>query len=90
MFTDPDRLDVGRDLNPHLTFSAGIHHCLGAQLARLEAAIAIPAVLQALPDLRLAATPQWRDTFVIRGLRSLASPGAPEPDRAVGGRRPSP
>jgi cytochrome P450 len=71
VFTDPDRLDVARHPNPHLAFSSGIHHCLGAALARLEAAVAIPAVLRALPNLRLARQPKWRDSFVLRGLRSL-------------------
>jgi cytochrome P450 len=71
VFADPDRLDVGRQPNPHLAFSSGIHHCLGAALARLEAAVTIPAVLRSLPGLRLAARPRCRDTFVLRGLRSL-------------------
>lgn len=71
VFTEPDRLDVGRDPNPHLSFSSGIHHCLGAALARMEIAVAVPRILQALPDLRLAATPRWRDTFVLRGLTAL-------------------
>jgi cytochrome P450 len=71
VFTEPDRLDVGRDPNPHLSFSVGVHHCLGAALARLEAEIAIPAVLRALPDLHLVGRPRWRDTFVIRGLTAL-------------------
>lgn len=71
VFADPDRLDVGRDPNPHISFSSGIHHCLGASLARLEIAVAVPKVLQTLPDLRLAATPRWRDTFVLRGLTAL-------------------
>ncbi|MBA2283320.1 MAG: cytochrome P450 [Actinomycetota bacterium] len=67
----PDELDVGRDPNPPLAFSSGIHHCLGAALARLEAATLLPALLRELPDLRLAAKPQWRDTFVLRGLTAL-------------------
>lgn len=71
VFTHPDRLDLTRTPNPHLAFSSGIHHCLGAGLARLEASIAIPAVLRALPGLRLAARPRWRDTFVLRGLTAL-------------------
>jgi cytochrome P450 len=64
-------LDVGRDPNPHVAFSSGIHYCIGAPLARLEAAIAIPAILRALPDLALAGRPRWRDTFVLRGLTAL-------------------
>jgi cytochrome P450 len=71
VFEQPDVLDVGRDPNPHLAFSFGIHHCLGAALARMEAEAAIPAIVRMLPDLRLAARPRWRDTFVLRGVQSL-------------------
>ena len=71
VFEDPDDLDVGRTPNPHLSFSAGIHHCLGHALARLEAEVAIPAILRALPELALAGRLQWRPTFVLRGVTSL-------------------
>lgn len=71
VFTNPDSLDLGRAPNPHLAFSSGIHHCLGAALARLETAIVIPTLLTALPDLELAAKPVWRETFVLRGLAKL-------------------
>ena len=56
-----------------LSFGGGIHHCLGAQLARIEAEIAILTLLRRLPDLRLndAQNPQWRSTFVLRGLKHL-------------------
>ena len=49
-FPDADRFDVGRDPNPHVSFSRGIHHCLGANLARLEARAAIGALVRAAPD----------------------------------------
>jgi unspecific monooxygenase len=49
-FDAPDTFDVGRDPNPHLAFSRGIHHCLGASLARLEARAAITALIDAAPD----------------------------------------
>lgn len=52
-FDDPDRFDVGRDPNPHLSFSRGIHFCLGASLARLEARIAIEELLRVAPDYAL-------------------------------------
>jgi unspecific monooxygenase len=71
VFAEPDRLDVGRQPNPHLAFSSGIHHCLGAALARVEARVMLLAVLRGLPGLRLAAAPRWRDTFVLRGLQGL-------------------
>jgi len=65
-------LDLGRPgAAQHLAFGSGIHHCLGAALARLEAAVMVPAVLRALPDLRLAGRPRWRPTFVVRGLQTL-------------------
>lgn len=51
--------------------ASGIHHCLGAALARLEAAVAIPAILRALTNLALAGRPRWRQTFVLRGFTSL-------------------
>lgn len=71
VFDQPDTLDLTRDPNPHLAFSSGIHHCLGASLARVEAQIAIPAILRTLPNLELDGTPTQRDTFVLRGLTTL-------------------
>ena len=71
VFPDPDRLDVGRRDNHHLTFSHGIHYCLGAALARLEGQIAVGEVVRRLPGLELAEEPEYREHFVLRGLRSL-------------------
>jgi len=72
-FPDPDRLDVAReDVHP-LSFGHGIHYCLGAQLARLEAQIAFEGLLERFPDLRLGAAPiAWGDNTVLRGPTSLA------------------
>ncbi|MFJ1933905.1 cytochrome P450 [Kitasatospora sp. NPDC088160] len=70
-FTDPDRLDLGRTDNPHITFGAGIHFCLGAPLARLELAESYGALLRRAPGLRLAREPEWNPGYVIRGLREL-------------------
>ena len=71
----PDRLDITRPNVKPLSFGGGIHFCLGAQLARIEAEIAISTLLRRIPDLRLddAENPQWRPTFVLRGLKQLPS-----------------
>jgi len=69
----PDRLDIVRPNVRPLSFGGGIHHCLGAQLARIEAEVAIATLLRRLPELRLdnAENPEWRPTFVLRGLKRL-------------------
>lgn len=70
---NPDRLDITRpNIRPH-SFGGGIHFCLGAQLARIEAEVAIATLLRQLPDLELddADNPEWRPTFVLRGLARL-------------------
>ena len=70
-FADPDELDLARKPNRHVAFGGGIHFCLGAPLARVEAAIAVPALLERMPDLELAGAPVRRDTVTLRGLSSL-------------------
>jgi cytochrome P450 len=73
-FDRPDLLDLNRRDNPHLGFGLGIHYCIGAPLARLEAQYAIAALLRRLPDLALAADPadlRWRGGLIMRGLRQL-------------------
>lgn len=73
-FDGPNTLDLARRDNPHLGYGHGIHYCLGAPLARLEARTALAALLTRLPDLRLAADPaelRWRGGLIMRGLRTL-------------------
>ncbi|MEU1335884.1 cytochrome P450 [Streptomyces sp. NPDC005827] len=72
VFQDPDRLDLTRRDNPHISFSAGIHYCIGAPLARIELAASMTALLERAPTLGLAADPERKPNFVIRGLEGLA------------------
>ncbi|MFC8148016.1 cytochrome P450, partial [Streptomyces paradoxus] len=71
VFADPDRLDLARRDNPHISFSAGIHYCIGAPLARIELAASMTSLLERAPTLRLAAEPERRPNFVMRGLTGL-------------------
>ncbi|MFF8838676.1 cytochrome P450 [Streptomyces sp. NPDC015130] len=73
-FPDPHRFDIRRDTGGHLAFGHGIHFCIGAPLARMEARIAVRALLERCPDLALDASPGelvWYPNPMIRGLRAL-------------------
>ena len=73
-FGDPDRLDLGRDSAGHLAFGHGIHYCLGAPLARLEAEIAVSALLARFGSISLAVPAEslrWRPSTLIHGLEAL-------------------
>ena len=71
VFERPTELDLTRSPNPHIGFGAGIHFCIGAPLARLEMATALPELIRAFPKLELAQTPVLRDTFVLRGYETV-------------------
>jgi cytochrome P450 len=67
-FPDPERFDVGRADNQHLALGQGNHFCLGSQLARLEAEVALGALLRRFPDFSGdPEPPAWRRSMVIRG-----------------------
>ena len=71
-FPEPDRLDLARENVRHLSFGYGIHHCLGAQLARLEGQLALQALLERFPRLRrTGGEVEWRENIVLRGPRAL-------------------
>ncbi|MER5779939.1 cytochrome P450 [Streptomyces sp. NPDC002039] len=74
VFEDPERLDLTRATNPHLAFGSGIHHCLGAQLARIELQEALRGILARMPELRLGVPEselRLKPASIIRGLETL-------------------
>ena len=73
-FPDPDRLDLSRDTSGHVAFGHGVHYCLGAPLARMEAEVALGALLARFPEISLAVPPpelRWRPVSLMNGLESL-------------------
>lgn len=79
-FAEPDRLDVTRAASGHLAFGHGLHHCVGAPLARAEAEIAFGRLLAHFPSLELAVDPdelEWRHSMLHRGVRALPVRTAP-------------
>ena len=71
VFERPDELDLGRDPNPHLTFGAGVHFCLGAPLARIELETSFATLLRRFPRMELVEEPAWKPNYIIRGLEAL-------------------
>ena len=72
VFTDPHALLIGREnAGRHLAFAAGIHYCLGSNLAKLEAQVAVGSLIRRFPGLELAGEPGWRDRLTIRGVDRL-------------------
>lgn len=85
IFSRPHTLDVMRQPNPHLAFSSGIHYCLGAPLARLEAQIAINTLLRRMPNLTpLIDNVTYRDNYVFRGIESLPVAIKSYPEVSIG------
>ena len=70
-FERPDRLDIGRAPNPHLSFGAGIHFCLGAPLGRLELQTSFGALLERFPRMEPVEEPRWKQSYIVRGLDGL-------------------
>ena len=87
IFDEPDELRLDRQPDPHLTFGAEIHFCLGAPLGRMELQISFGTLLDRCPDLALAEEPRFRPNYVIRGLEGLrvTTGGATRP--AIAGER---
>jgi cytochrome P450 len=74
VYESPERLSFDRPRNPHLSFGHGVHHCLGAQLARMELRVALGALFTRFPGLRLAAgeaSIQWRRDSLAHGVATL-------------------
>jgi nocardicin N-oxygenase len=74
VFAQPDQLDLTRRSNPHVAFGHGIHHCVGAQLARMELQATLAGLLSRFPALRLAVPPDevpWKIGFIQRGPAEL-------------------
>jgi cytochrome P450 len=73
-FPDPEKFDISREPNEHVAFGEGIHFCIGAPLARLEASVAFSAMLDRFPKLRFKdpdLTPQYKGSYILRGIDSL-------------------
>ncbi len=74
VFASPDDLDFAREVNHHVAFGFGVHHCVGAPLARLELNVLLTTLIRRLPSLRLAIPPEeieWRSGGLLRGVAAL-------------------
>lgn len=74
VFDEPDRVDFHRDARPHFGFGHGAHHCMGAQLARMELRVALGTLVRRLPALRIAVPEQeleWKAGMLVRGPKAL-------------------
>ncbi len=78
VFDDPERLDVQRSTGSNISFGRGVHHCIGAPLARLEGRIALEVLLERFSSMRLLDdTPKFRRAIVLRGLETLPMAATP-------------
>lgn len=71
VFTDPDRLNLQRSPNPHITFGAGVHSCIGRPLAKMETTLALPAFLRAFPRIEQTGPAPFRRVARFRGIQQL-------------------
>lgn len=70
-FANPDAFDLTREVNPHLTLNHGVHHCLGAPLARMEMQVALGSLIRRLPELKLAGEPEYASEYLTAGMHVL-------------------
>jgi cytochrome P450 len=71
VFDDPDKFDVGRDPNKHLSFGYGVHFCLGASLARMEINSFLTELIPRIKTIELAGDPELISTLFVGGLKRL-------------------
>ena len=71
VFDNPEKINVERNPNNHISFGGGIHFCLGAPLARLELSTSLPALFERFPTIQMTEKPELRETFVLRGYSEI-------------------
>jgi cytochrome P450 len=71
VFDNPEKINLERNPNNHISFGGGIHFCLGAPLARLELSTSLPALFERFPTIEISETPELRETFVLRGYSQI-------------------
>ncbi|WP_436778357.1 cytochrome P450 [Yinghuangia sp. YIM S09857] len=79
VFDAPDRFDVGRQITQRLGFGVGVHHCIGAQLARVEVEVVLEELLKAAPEYALAGDIRYENILTVRSLHSVPFRAVPEP-----------
>ena len=71
VFDNPEKINIERNPNNHISFGGGIHFCLGAPLARLELSTSLPALFERFPTIQMTEKPELRETFVLRGYSEI-------------------